>query len=101
MLVDLSSINYPKSGCQSIHYSRKSVDPACGEQTTTAVVHLVSIFYLQRGGGVAGWSLGSCPKTNPRLVAQVNQSNLYLPLGITGGGEAGFWIIPRVARARQ
>lgn len=50
---------------------------------------------------MAGWSLGSCPKTNPRLVTQVNRSNLSLPLGITGGGEAGFWIIPRVARARQ
>lgn len=32
MLVNLSSINYPRSRLQCIHYSRKSIDPAGREE---------------------------------------------------------------------
>lgn len=97
MLVNLSSINYPKSRPRRLHYSRKSLD--WEEQSTRP--RCCSRLLPAGSRNVAGWSLGRCSAVLGRhekaksAAHYTTRSVEYFPSSrTTGGGGAGFPIIP-------
>lgn len=78
MLVNLSSINYPKSRPRRLHYSRKSLD--WEEQSTRP--RCCSRLLPAGSRNVAGWSLGRCSAVLGRHEkAKQKCSSLHDPIG--------------------